>query len=159
MIIASTLGTMTGNTIWYLAARSVGLDRFRYFITRYGRWLTLDWYDIEKVQAMFGRFGEAIVFTGRMLPTIRTFVSVPAGIVRMPLAGFLIWSTMGTSLFAAALAGAGYWAGARFHRIEEIAGPISTAIVVGITLWYVWRQLTWTRRQAKRADARGDRRP
>ena len=159
VIVASTLGTMTGNTIWYLAARSVGLDRFRYFITRYGRWLTLDWYDIEKVQAMFGRFGEAIVFTGRMLPTIRTFISVPAGIVRMPLAGFLIWSTMGTSLFAAALAGAGYWAGARFHRIEEIAGPISTAIVVGITLWYVWRQLTWTRRQARRADARGDRRP
>jgi len=159
VIVAATLGTMTGNTIWYLAARSIGLDRFRYFIENYGRWLTMDWYDVERVQHLFGRFGASIVFVGRMLPTIRTFISVPAGIVRMTLPLFLIWSTVGTALFAAALAGAGYAAGSRFHRIEEIAGPISSAVFIGIVLWYVWRQLTWNRRRAKRADGRGDRRP
>ena len=146
VILASTLGTMTGNAIWYLAARAIGLDRFRHFIVRYGRWLTMDWYEVEKVQRLFGRFGAWIVFFGRMLPTIRTFISVPAGIVRMNFALFLIWSTVGTALFAAALAGAGYLAGKQFHRIEEIAGPISTAVVVAILGWYVWRQLTWTRR-------------
>lgn len=150
VILASTLGTMTGNTIWYLAARAVGLDRFQAFIVRYGRWLTLDWYDIEKVQRLFGRFGPWIVFFGRMLPTIRTFISVPAGILRMNLALFLIWSTAGTALFAAALAGAGYAAGRQFHRIEEIAGPISSAVVVAILAWYVWRQLTWHRRHLRR---------
>jgi membrane protein DedA with SNARE-associated domain len=169
VIIASTLGTMTGNLIWYIAARSVGLDRFRLFIERYGRWLTLDWYEVERVQLLFGRFGAALVFVGRMLPTIRTFISVPAGIVRMGLAGFLIWSTIGTALFAAALAGAGYAAGRQFHRIEEIAAPISSAIIVSILLWYVWRQLTWHKRHdvragraqraARRADARGGTRP
>ena len=76
---------MTGNSIWYLVARAIGLDRFRQFIERYGRWLTLDWYDIEKVQRLFGRFGAGIVFVGRMLPTVRTFVSVPAGLVDMHL--------------------------------------------------------------------------
>jgi membrane protein DedA with SNARE-associated domain len=156
VILAATLGTMTGNTIWYAAARSIGLDRFRYFITRYGRWLTMDWYDVERVQHLFGRFGAGIVFVGRMLPTIRTFISVPAGIVRMSLSLFLIWSTIGTALFAAALAGAGYAAGAQFHRIEEIAGPISSGIVVGIVLWYIWRQLTWDRRHARHKAERGD---
>ena len=159
VILASTAGTMTGNTIWYLAARSVGVDRFRRFIERYGRWLTLDWGDVEKVQRLFGRYGAGIVFIGRTLPTIRTFISVPAGIVRMPLVHFLIWSTIGAALFAAALAGAGYWAGSKFHRIEEVAGPISSAIVVAILLWYVWRQLTWRRRHPRLAGARFDRRP
>jgi membrane protein DedA with SNARE-associated domain len=163
VIAAATLGAMTGNTIWYAAARSIGLDRFRYFIERYGRWLTMDWYDVERVQHLFGRFGAGIVFAGRMLPTIRTFISVPAGIVRMKLPLFLIWSTIGTAIFGAALAGAGYLAGERFHRIEEIAGPISSAIVVAIILWYIWRQLTWNRRQAKRAlrreGARSDTHP
>jgi membrane protein DedA with SNARE-associated domain len=156
VLLAATLGTMTGNTIWYLAARSIGLDRFRHFITRYGRWLTMDWYDVEKVQRLFGRFGAGIIFFGRMLPTIRTFISVPAGIVRMSLPLFLIWSTIGTALFAAALAGAGYAAGARFHQIDKIAGPISSGIVAGILLWYVWRQLTWTGRHARHKAERGD---
>jgi membrane protein DedA with SNARE-associated domain len=151
VIIASTLGTMTGNTLWYLAARSIGHDRFRQFITRYGRWLTMDWYDVEKVQRLFGRFGAGIVFFGRMLPTIRTFISVPAGIVRMHLARFLIWSTIGTALFAAALAGAGYALGSQFREVEAVAGPISSAVVLGIILWYVWRQLTWHRRHLKPA--------
>ena len=159
VIIASTLGTMTGNLLWYLAARSVGLDRFRYFITRYGRWITLDWYDVERVQALFGRFGSGIVFVGRMLPTIRTFISVPAGIVRMGIGPFLVWSTVGTALFAAALAGVGYAAGSRFKEIEEIAGPIPSAVIVGILAWYVWRQATWQSRQAKRADARAGTHP
>jgi membrane protein DedA with SNARE-associated domain len=156
VVLAATLGTMTGNTIWYLAARSIGLDRFRYFITRYGRWLTMDWYDVERVQAMFGRFGAGIVFFGRMLPTIRTFISVPAGIVRMKLPLFLIWSTIGTAAWSGALAAGGYALGREFHTIEGVAGPISSAVVAGILLWYVWRQLTWNRRQAKRAAGRGE---
>jgi membrane protein DedA with SNARE-associated domain len=137
---------MTGNSIWYLVARAIGLDRFRHFIERYGRWLTLDWYDIERVQRLFGRFGAGIVFVGRMLPTVRTFVSVPAGLADMNLARFLIWSTVGTALWSAALAGAGYMLQREFSVVEKVAGPVTSVIVVGIAFWYVWRQLTWRRR-------------
>ncbi len=154
VILASTLGTMVGNTLWYLAARSIGLKRFHAFIDRYGRWLTLDWYDVDRMQALFDRYGTGMVFFGRMLPTIRTFISIPAGIVRMGLPRYLIWSTIGTGGFAAALAGAGYAAGSRFHRIEEIAGPISSAVIFGIVLWYLWRQLTWNRRHPSRRAGR-----
>jgi len=148
VILASTAGSMTGNALWYFAARAIGLARLRAFIGRHGRWLALDWNDIERVQALFARFGGAMVFAGRLLPGVRTFISIPAGVARMGAPRFLIWSTLGTSLFAAAFAGAGYAAGTRFDRIEQIAGPLSSAFIAGIVLWYVWRQLTWGRRPA-----------
>jgi membrane protein DedA with SNARE-associated domain len=146
VIAAASAGAMTGNAIWYLVARAIGLDRFRHFIERYGRWLTLDWYDIEKVQRLFGRFGAGIVFVGRMLPTVRTFVSVPAGLVDMHLVRFLIWSTVGTAIWSGALAGLGYLLQREFSVVEKVAGPITSVIVIGIAFWYVWRQLTWRRR-------------
>jgi len=149
VVASGTAGAMTGNAIWYLVARSIGLDRFRIFITRHGRWLTLDWYDVEKVQRLFGRFGAGIVLVGRMLPTIRTFISVPAGIVRMGLARFLLWSTIGTAGWSALLAAAGYALGSRFHAIDKVAGPVSSAVVAAILIWYAWRQLTWHKRHRK----------
>jgi membrane protein DedA with SNARE-associated domain len=137
---------MTGNLFWYLLARSVGLDRFKAFIDRHGRWLTLDWYDVEKVRRAFGRFGAGIVFVGRMLPTLRTFISVPAGLVHMQLLKFLLWSTIGTALWSGALAAAGFLLGRQFARIEEVVGPLSSAVVAAIVLIYAWRQLTWHKR-------------
>jgi membrane protein DedA with SNARE-associated domain len=156
VIAAASAGAMVGNFIWYLVARAIGLDRFRSFIERYGRWLTLDWYDIEKVQRLFGRFGAGLVFVGRMLPTVRTFVSVPAGLVDMHLARFLIWSTIGTALWSGALATAGYILEREFQAIERVAGPATSIIVVAIALWYVWRQLTWHRRHPRKAAPSGN---
>ncbi len=151
VIAASTAGSMTGNTIWYFAARSIGFDRFRTFVERRGRWVALDWHDVERIRSLFARHGVGIVFTGRMLPAARTLVSIPAGLVRMPLARFLFWSTAGTALFASGLAGLGYFAGAQVHRLEEVAAPLSTLALATILLWYLWRQLTWSRRAAARA--------
>lgn len=147
VILASTAGSMTGNMIWYCAARSIGLSRLRGFVDRHGRWLAIDWSDIERVGTLFHRFGPIIVFTGRLVPGVRTFVSIPAGLVRMKLLAFTIWSTIGTFLFAATLAGAGYVAGSRLSWIEALAGPVSSSVVAGIVILYVWRQFTWSRRR------------
>ena len=147
VILASTAGSMTGNMIWYWVARSIGLARLRHFVDRHGRWLAMDWRDVDRVAQLFHRFGPAIVFSGRLVPAVRTFVSIPAGLVRMKLLNFILWSTVGTGLFAAAFAIAGYAAGSRFDWIEQIAGPVSSAVVGGIILLYVWRQLTWKRRR------------
>ena len=148
VIFASTAGSMTGNVIWYWAARSIGLARLRRFVDLYGRWLAIDWRDIERVGQLFHRFGPAIVFSGRLVPGVRTFVSIPAGLVRMKWLAFAFWSTIGTFLFAAALAGAGYFAGSRLSWVEALAGPVSSAVVGGIVFLYVWRQLSWGRRRA-----------
>ena len=161
VIASGTAGAMTGNAFWYFVARAIGLARFKRFIDRYGRWLTLDWYDVDKVRQAFGRFGSGIVFVGRMLPTLRTFISVPAGLVHMQFVRFLLWSTAGTALWSGLLAAAGYLLGLQFGAVEEVAGPISSAVVAMLVLWYLWRQATWHRRHSdpKRADARSDRHP
>ena len=149
VIAAGTAGAMAGNLIWYIVARVVGLHRFRPLIERHGRWLTIDWPDVERAQRLFGRFGSVIVLVGRLIPTIRSVVSLPAGLVHMRLTSFLIWSTVGTAAWSSALALAGYWLGQRAgEEIEKVVGPISSVIIVAIVVLYVWRQVTWRKRHA-----------
>ena len=146
VIASGTAGAMLGNLFWYALARVIGMRRFRPFIERYGRWLTLDWDDVEKAERLFGRFGGTIVSLGRMLPTIRSVISIPAGLLNMRLKSFLIWSTLGTAAWTAALATAGWGLGKAFRDIEKVLGPLSTAIIALIVVAYVWRQLTWRKR-------------
>jgi membrane protein DedA with SNARE-associated domain len=146
VIASGTFGAMAGNFFWYLVARWIGLDRFRPLIEKYGRWLTLDWYEVEKVRRLFGRFGAAIVGVGRMMPTIRSVISIPAGLLHMRLPSFLFWSTVGTAGWSALLAIAGYLLKQQFGRIETILGPLSSVVIGVIILGYVWRQLTWHKR-------------
>ena len=146
VIASGTAGAMLGNLFWYALARVIGLRRFRPFIEKYGRWLTMDWDDVEKAERMFGRFGGAIVSLGRMLPTIRSIISIPAGMLEMRLKSFLLWSTLGTVAWTAMLATAGWGLGKAFRDIEKVLGPLSTAVIVLIVAAYLWRQLTWRRR-------------
>ena len=146
VIVFATAGAMLGNFLWYLFARAIRPERFRYFIDNYGRWITMDWQAVEKIQRHFDRHGAGIVLIGRMLPAMRTFISIPPGLLRMPVGRFLLWSTLGTFVWSAALATAGYALGNGFERIEEVAAPVTTAIVLLTIAWYIWRQLTWSRR-------------
>jgi membrane protein DedA with SNARE-associated domain len=143
VIASGTAGAMLGNYFWYLAARVVGIERFRPFIIRYGRFLTLDWAEIEKAEKLFGTQGWAIVFFGRMLPTLRSLISIPAGLLKMRLSTFFIWSTIGTSIWTALLGTAGYVLGRRFGEVELIIGPLSIAVIVVIAAGYVWRLVRW----------------
>jgi membrane protein DedA with SNARE-associated domain len=153
VIASGTAGAMAGNLFWYLLARWIGLSRFRRFIERWGRWLTLDWCDVEKIENLFGRFGGAVVGFGRVVPSIRSVVSLPAGMVRMKLHSFLIWSTIGTAVWSALLAIAGYILGQSFDRVEEVIGPVSTAVIALIILTYLYRQATWHRRHKEEPEA------
>ena len=158
VIASGTAGAMFGNFFWYLVARVIGIHRFRPFIDKYGRWLTLDWYDVEKAERLFGRFGSVIVGVGRMLPTVRSVVSVPAGLLRMRLKSFLIWSTIGTTGWSSALAIAGYMLGQQFENVNAVLGPLSSIVIGAIVLAYVWRQATWRNRhpdQTGEDQARG----
>ncbi len=153
VIAAGTAGAMAGNLFWYLLARSVGVHRLQWVVRRYGRWLTLDWVDVERISRLFGRYGGWIVFIARMLPTARTLISIPAGFLHMNLARFFLWSALGTALWSSGLAIAGYGLGMQFGEVEQIVGPLSSAVIALIVIVYVWRQLTWNRRQARRREA------
>ncbi|NJC32985.1 membrane protein DedA with SNARE-associated domain [Sphingomonas jejuensis] len=144
VIASGTGGAMLGNMFWYFAARSVGIARFKPFIDRWGRWLTIDWHEIERAQKLFGHYGSAFVFIARMLPTVRSLISIPAGFLKLRLSSFIIWSTLGTAIWTGALTGAGWWLGQRFeNRIDDFVGPISNAVIALILASYLWRLIFW----------------
>ena len=149
VIAAGTMGAMVGNIIWYLVARTLGVTRFGGLIDRYGRWLTISPHDVERGKRSFAKGGAPFVCLGRLIPTIRSIVSIPAGLVRMPLGPFLLWSTIGTAAWTAMLAAAGYLLGQRYGAVERYVGPVSTAIIIALVLWYAWRVATWGRRHGR----------
>jgi membrane protein DedA with SNARE-associated domain len=141
-IAAGTAGAMLGNIIWYLAARALGHDRLRPIVLRHGKWLTVSWKDVEKAHRWFDAHGVAFVFVARVLPTVRTLVSVPAGLLDMRFRNFLIASTAGTAIWTSILATAGYQLRENFTDIERVIEPVSNAVLVTLVAAYLWRLLT-----------------
>lgn len=143
VIAAGTAGAMVGNIIWYWIAHALGLDRFRPLIERYGRWLTIDWAEIERAHKLFDKHGGGLVFIGRMLPTVRSLISIPAGLLKMRFVPFVLWSTLGSAIWTGGLALAGWILGREFEKVETVLGPLSLAVIVGVVGWYLWRLATW----------------
>ena len=163
-IAAGTAGAMLGNWIWYWVAIKFGEARMNIFIDRYSRWLTLDWDEVERGQSLFRKHGSIIVLVARMLPTLRSLISIPAGLFGMTFRRFMIFSTIGTAGWTAALACAGYFLGSQFDDVEKWLGPVSTLVIAGIVLTYVWRLLRWkakprTDSALTPVDARSDTHP
>jgi len=143
VILLGSAGAMLGNIVWYLAARALGLDRLKPLIHRYGRWLTMDWNEVDRGEQWFMRHGYLFVCIGRMLPTIRSLVSIPAGLMKMPFLPFVLWSSVGTLGWSAMLAIGGWVLGTRFAEMETWLGVGSTLLIVVLVGWYLWRVLTW----------------
>ena len=141
-VAAGTAGAMLGNIVWYLAARALGHDRLRPIVKRHGKWLTLDWKDVERAHRWFDAHGIAFVFLGRLVPTVRSLVSIPAGLLDMRFRNFLIASTIGTALWTAILAGAGYKLQENFTDIGKVIGPVSNLVLITLVAIYVWRLAT-----------------
>jgi membrane protein DedA with SNARE-associated domain len=99
--------------------------------------------DIEGARSWFQRYGSVAVLVGRLVPGIRTLISVPAGIAQMPLGRFLIYSSAGTGIWTALLAGAGYWLGSQYDRVVAYADPVSNIVMGLIVVAYLYRVLTW----------------
>lgn len=144
VVASGTAGAMLGNLVWYLAARALGLDRLHPFIDRWGRWLTITWPEVQRADRWFRDHGVAFVFIGRITPTVRSLVSVPAGLLHMQFRRFLVASILGTALWTALLAAAGFKLGENYDRIESFIGPASDAIIITLAIGYLWR--VWTHR-------------
>ena len=145
VIASGTSGAMLGNIIWYLAARALGITRLEPIIRRWGRWITITWPELLRAEKWFRKHGTLFVSLGRLMPTIRSLVSVPAGLLKMRFRTFFIASTIGTAAWTALLAGAGYKLGQNYRDIDQIIGPASNAIIVLLVIIYVYR--LWTHRR------------
>ena len=139
VIASGTAGAMLGNIVWYLAARALGHDRLQPFVRRYGKWITINWRDVERAHRWFDRHGFMFVMTGRIIPTIRSLVSVPAGLLDMRFRNFVIASTIGTAIWTTFLTMVGVKLKEQFSTIDQIIGPISTGVLALLLLVYVVR--------------------
>ena len=143
VLIAGVLGSLVGTLAWYVAARLLGIERFRKLCNWFGRFATISEDDIDKAVNWFDRYGQWAVLFGRLVPAIRTLISVPAGLAAMPVWKFLIVSAIGTTVWTAILTGAGYVLHEQYELVEGWVDPVSTAVVAVAVVIYVWRFVTW----------------
>jgi membrane protein DedA with SNARE-associated domain len=132
-----------GNTLGSLIAYAIGAYGGRPFLERYGRYLLIRPHEIELAEQFFTRHGAATVFIGRLLPIVRTFISFPAGVARMPVLTFIVYSTAGAFLWSMLLVFAGVQLGANWVQIRHALQPFDLAIAVAgvaaIALFIWWR--------------------
>jgi membrane protein DedA with SNARE-associated domain len=150
LVLWGTAGTTAGNLFWYFVGRRMGYARFRPFVERHGRWLTLEWEDVCRVERFFRDHGAGVVFVVRFLPTFRTMISLPAGMAAMPLWKFVAWTFLGSTIWNGILAAAGFWLGSRFQLLERYVGPVGIAITVLAIAYYLYRVVTWRPRDHAR---------
>ena len=143
VMIAGTLGSTLGNYFWYWIGRYVPLQRLRPFVERNGRWLTVEWDDVERIDRFFFRHGQWLIFVMRFMPFGRSIISLPAGVSNMPQWKFIVWTLAGTAIWNLFLTGAGYWLGANFREAERWTGPAAAVLLAAITVFYLWRVITW----------------
>lgn len=131
VIAAGSIGSLAGALVWYEIGRRTGEQRLRAWVQRHGKWLTLSEKDLDRAQGWFSRHGNAAIFIGRLIPGVRTFVSLPAGFASMPLGPFLLYSTLGTLIWTAALAYAGVVLQANYPVVADYI-DIATYTLFGV---------------------------
>ena len=135
-VLAGLLGTVLGAWFWYGIGRLINEQRLERWLRRHGRWLGLRPEDLARSRRWFNRHGVAVVFWGRVIPGIRTFVSLPAGIELMPQPLFLAWTTAGSLLWILLLTLAGQALGSGYASVAESLKPFSEVLklVLGLAL-------------------------
>lgn len=148
-IAAGSLGSWAGAAAWYFIGLRIGERRLRRWVERHGHWLTLGNDDIDKARRQFQEHGGRVVFFGRLIPAVRTWISVPAGLEEMPKGPFLLYTALGSILWTTLLTLAGYWLGESFRNVQGPLGVVSTIVIAGLALLYVTRLVQGFRRRAE----------
>jgi membrane protein DedA with SNARE-associated domain len=128
VVVAATIG----NTLGSLIAYAIGAYGGRPFLERYGRYLLIRPHEIVIADRFFADHGAATVFIGRLLPIVRTFISFPAGVARMPLGRFVVYSTAGALIWSTILVYAGTVLGANWTDIRHALQPFDLIIAIGV---------------------------
>ncbi len=140
MALTGTVGYLAGAVIGW----GIGVIGGRPLLERHGRWLHLDAEKLDRAEQWFDRFGDTAVFVGRVTPVVRSFISVPAGVFRAPLARYTVLTALGSALWCFAFAGAGWAAGASweaFHDAFRYVDYLVAALAVGAGVWLLRRLL------------------
>ena len=155
--VAGAVGCVLGSLVAYWA----GMYGGRPFIEKYGRYVLLSRHDLDLADRWFARYGEVIVFASRLLPVVRTFIAFPAGVARMNLTRFTVYTFLGSLPWCLGLAYVGQLLGEQwdknetlkswFHRFDFLIG----ILIVLAAAWWVWRHLKHSRPRGGEASPAG----
>ena len=146
VIFWGLLGTILGALPWYYLGRILNEKKISNFVEKRGKYLGLTAKDLDKSKLWFDKYGVSLVFWGRLIPGIRTLISVPAGMEIMPLRKFLIWTSLGSLIWVSLLTYAGYIFGENYPVIETyldqykyFVKPILILIFSYLLIKFFWR--------------------
>ncbi len=151
LLLAAFCGAL-GNLIGSLTAYAVGAWGGRPLLLRYGRYVLISRHEVEQAERWFARYGDGAVFISRMLPVIRTFISLPAGIARMNVWRFTILTFVGSFPWSLGLAWAGFLLGENWERIREWMRPADIPILIALAAlvaWYIYRRVRTVLREVE----------
>ncbi|MCK6480322.1 MAG: DedA family protein [Planctomycetes bacterium] len=148
VMVASILGSLAGAYVNYALAVKVG----RPFFHRYGKWFLVSERNLDRAEAFFARHGEMGTFVGRLLPAIRQLVSIPAGMARMHLGRFTLFTALGAGIWCAVLLGIGWSVGKAgerldLHEVKDQAGRVFLAWILPALVLVVAGYVIWRRRR------------
>ncbi|MFC5512233.1 DedA family protein [Massilia jejuensis] len=152
VLLAGTAGSVAGALPWYYAARFYGCERLKHLADHHARWLTVSADDIDTALAAFRKHGRKAVLFGRLIPAVRTLISVPAGLGNMSLGRFLLYSGIGSLAWTGLLTAAGFLMENNYREVADYVDPVSKAIFGAMLAWYVVRVVTW--RAPAKTDSR-----
>lgn len=149
-LLASTMGSLLGAYALYAIGRFGG----RPLVLRFGRVLRVTERDLDRAEGWFERYGSVVVFVARMMPGIRSVVSIPAGMLHMPLLRFTLLTAAGSALWNTLLLTAGYALGNNWSRVADVVGPLSeifilVALISGAVLVVWWLYFRKRKRRIK----------
>ena len=155
--VAVAAAGVAGQTVGSIIGWAIGLYGGRPLVERHGRWLHLGPDNLDRAERWFDRWGDWAVFLGRMTPVIRSFVSIPAGIARMPLGRFTLYSVLGTIPWCFGLAGAGWALGSSWETFHHDFRYVEVLVGVGVLALLVWylRRRRATKMSRRASDPAG----
>ena len=140
-----------GNTIGSVIAYYVGMWAGRPLLDKYGKYILISQHDLNTADRWFSRKGDWTVFVSRLLPVIRTYISLPAGIARMNMVRFLVYTFIGSFIWSAGLTYGGYLMGEHWERLRDAMrpfDPLFIAIILGLIVFYIYRHVKHSRNDA-----------
>jgi len=155
MALAGTLGYLVGS----IAGWAIGLYGGRPLLEQRGRWLHLSAAKLDRAERWFDRWDDLAVLIGRVTPVIRSFISIPAGIFRMPFWRYTVLSLIGSAVWCFAIAGAGYAAGRSYERFHHDFSFVEYAIVAAVLVLAAYLIVRWRRSSQKPSGAEGPAQP
>jgi membrane protein DedA with SNARE-associated domain len=148
--VAMSLAGVIGNTVGSLVGWGIGAYAGRPLLEERGRWLHLNKAKLARADRWFDRFGDAAVFLGRLTPVVRSFISIPAGVVRMPIVRFTVLTFLGCVPWCFGIAAAGWALGSSYERFHHDFAYVEYAVVAAVIVAVVWLILRWRSSVAER---------